>query len=324
MIELSHIIMMILCMIAVAFFSGIETGVISINRMRLQHFVRLKDLNAKILQGFVENSDRLLGTTLVGTNVFMVITSVVSASLAVRILGSWGEAISSLFVSILVLVFSEYLPKSWFRARPYERSRHFASLLRMSEIIFRPFSKSILWLTNCLVPGPVKSFSKPAPFATIEDLKALVRESEKDGALSKSERVMIHRVFELSGKTAAQIMTPKDKMIIADGNMTIAEFFKLSSETGLTRMPVWDKKNHQYTGIINVFYLLSTGDDIHSRRVKEFIRPPLFIPEHMPVDDIFPRLRRSQQPMCLVQNDKSEVTGLITTEDILEEIIGKI
>lgn len=324
MIEFLSLIIIVFCMFGGALFSGMETGVISIHRMRLRHFVRQGAHGAKILQGFLDDSDRLLGTTLVGNNIFMVIASVFAASLMERLLGSWGEAVSTLVVSIMLLVFSEYLPKSWFRGRPLDRCLRFAGVLHAAEIVFRPFSRSIIWLTRSMVPGPSKSFSKPAPFVTVEDIKILARESEKDGILSSTERVMINRVFDLSDKTARQIMIPREKMVTVNSDATLEKFFKVIRKSKYTRLPVWDEATQQYIGIINVFYVLSVNHEDHGRLVRDFTRPPVFVPENMPVDDIFPRLRRSHQPMSLVTNDKSEVVGLITTEDILEEIVGKL
>lgn len=324
MIEFFSLIIVIICLFGQALFAGMETGIISIHRMRLRHFVRQGEPGAKILQGFLDDSDRLLGTTLVGTNFFMVVMSVFSASLMERLVGVWGEAVSTVVVSVVALIFGEYLPKTWFRGRPLDRCRRFAGVINVAEIVFRPFSKSIIWLTRSLVPGPSKSFSKPAPFVTVEDIKILARESEKDGILSSKERVMINRVFELSDKTASQIMIPREKMVTVNSDTILGKFFKVIRKTNYTRLPVWDEDKQQYIGIINVFYVLSVDHDDHDRPVSDFTRPPVFVPENMPVDDIFPRLRRSHQPMSLVTNDKSEVIGLITTEDILEEIVGKL
>lgn len=313
-----------LCMIISAFSSGIETGVISIHPMRLRHFVRQGSRRGKILQGFIENSDRLLGTTLVGTNISVVVISVVAASLAVRLIGGWGETVSTVVMTMLVLIFCEYLPKAWFHSRPFERCRRFADVLQFMELVFRPLTLMVIWLTRWLVPGPSKSFSTLVPFVTKEDLKLLAREGEKNGVLSPRERSMIHRVFELSGKLAGQIMIPRSEMTIVNSDTTIPEFLETARTSHFTRMPVYDREKNKFVGIINVFYVLSTQPVDSDRTVADFVRQPLFIPEDMPVDDIFPRLRHSRQPMCFVTNNESEVTGLITTEDILEEIVGKL
>jgi len=318
-------ITILICLLGQAFFAGIETGVISIHRMRLRHFVKQGAPGARTLEHFLSDSDRLLGTTLVGTNISTVVASVVAASLAVRISPAYGHAISTVIVAIVVLVFCEYLPKAWFHSRPIERCRRFAGLLRTAELAFLPISRTLIWLTNWLVSRKqAHSFSKPVPFVTKEDLKLLAREGEKDGILSPSERAMIHRVFELSGKTAGEIMIPRADMKTLRTDTKVSEFCETAASSQLTRMPVYDRRTDTFIGIVNLMYVLSCGPDSHDKPVTEFIRPPLFIAEDMPVDDIFPRLRHFRQPMALVRDKSDRVVGLVTTEDILEEIVGQL
>ena len=319
-----QLIVIVCCMAGSGFFSGIETGIISIHRMRLEHFVRQKVRGASSLQKLLTDPDRLLGTTLVGTNVFLIVTSIMSASLAVALLGPWGKTISTVVVTIIVLVFCEFLPKAWFHSRPFERCRRFVGLLRIGELVFLPISATLIWLTRWLVPGPSRTFSDPAPFLTKEDIKVLAREGEKDGVFSSRERFMIHRVFELSGKQACRIMIPLDQMTKVDSDTYMPGFYQVARESGFTRMPVYDRRNNRFTGIINVFHVLSVRAEGAGEQVRNFARPPLFVPENMPVDDILPRMRGFRQPMCLVVNDSDVVTGLLTTEDILEEIVGKL
>lgn len=319
----SLLFIILTCMVGNAFFSGIETGVISIHRMRLRHFVRKGSTNAKILEGFIQNFDRLLGTTLVGTNICVVVISVVAASLAVRLNVPGGEASSSTFMAILILLFTEYLPKAWFRSRPLERCERFAGVLRISELIFMPFSFTIIRLVRLLTPGEKNTFIKPAPFVSRDDLKTLAKEGEKDGILSPKESDMIHRVIELSGKKAEDIMIPLDKITLAYNDMKIPEFYNLARSSGLTRMPVADRNTDEFIGIINVFHVLAAEDKYSDKTVADFMRPPQFIPAEMPVDDILPRLRHGRQPISLIKKEKS-VIGLITTEDVLRIIVGKL
>ncbi len=317
------LLVILLCMIGHAFYAGIETGVISIHRMRLRHFVRKGSTNARVLESFVVNFDRLLGTTLVGTNICLVVLSVVSASMATRLHLPGGEGASSAIITVLVVVFAEYLPKAWFHSRPLERCERFAGILLVSEWILMPISFTVLSITKLVVRGDKNAFTKPAPFVTREDLKVLAREGEKDGVLSAKERYMIHRVIELSGKKAEDVMVPSDEMVVAFADMHIPDFFTLARDCGLTRLPVLDRESGDFIGIINVFYVLSEGKDQTGKTVADFARPPQFIPAQMPVDDILPRMRHGRQPMCLVCKDEN-VIGLVTTEDILRAIVGKL
>lgn len=319
-----ELITILICMFGGAFFSGIETGVISIDQVRLKHFVKQGSRNAKILEGFMDDSDRLLGTTLVGTNICTVVISVVAASMAVRLMGALGHAVSTAVVSVTVLLLCEFLPKAWFHSKPYERSARFAGVLRTAEVVLLPVSRFVVRLSQWLVKGPVETLSSPEPFVTKEDLKQLARDGEKNGALSPKERVMIHRVFELSGKRARDIMVPREEMICVDADASIPNFYKKARETNLTRMPVYDRGGDLFMGVVNVFSTLAARPGDMNKSVSSFARTPLFIPDDMPVDDIFPMLRHFRQPMSLVRDSNENVIGLITTEDILEEIVGKL
>ncbi|MDA0989473.1 MAG: CNNM domain-containing protein [Verrucomicrobia bacterium] len=324
MTEFIQFTLILICMAGTAFYAGIETGMISIHRMRLRHFVRQGLPGADILQDLLSNSDRLLGTTLVGTNLCMVVVSVLSASLAVHFFHHWGEAVAVLVDSVFILIFCEYLPKAWFHGRPLDRCRRFSRLLKYSEIVLRPVSMSIIWLTRFIVPGSSNKLSDAVPFVTREDLKVLTRESEEHGILSPEESVMIHRVFELSGKLARQIMIPVGKVTRVSSAATVTQFLDVARESGFTRMPVFDEEKGKYVGIINVFFVLSYGAGEAEHPVEWYAKPPLLVRESTPVDDILPLMRRFRQPMCLVKSDAEIITGMITTEDILDEIVGSL
>lgn len=320
-----HILLILTCMICHAFFAGIETGIISIHRLRLRHFVRQGSLNARIVESFVENFDRLLGTTLVGTNICVVVNSVTAASLAIQLNIPGGEAVSSPVIAALVIVFCEYIPKAWFQARPIERCTRFASILRAAAWVLRPFSITIITVARLFSPGErSEAFRRPPPFVTRDDLKILAREGEKDGVLSAKERYMIHRVIELSNTKAVDIMVPLDKIISVHADTSIPDFLELARKTGLTRFPAVDRISGAFTGIINVYSVLADGDEGLSKTVADFTRPPQFIAAATTADRILPHMRRGRQPMCLIRREKGEVAGLVTTEDILRIIVGKL
>ncbi|MEI8352863.1 MAG: CNNM domain-containing protein, partial [bacterium] len=149
---ISDIILLLCCLAGAAFFEGMETGVISLNRMRLRHLAEQGDKAARILQNFLEQPDRLLGTTLMGTNLFIVTASVISANRGSR-LGEWGEAFTGMITTLLALVFSQYLPKAWFQSRPLKRCRPCAIPLRWSALMLRPFINVINWLTAWIIPS---------------------------------------------------------------------------------------------------------------------------------------------------------------------------
>ncbi len=321
---LAHLGLLLACLALAGFFSGIETGVISIHRMRLRHFVKQGNPQARKLEAYLDQSDRLLGTTLVGTNLSLIVLSVSSASLAAALFGPFGQALTTGGVSLVAIVFAEYLPKAWFQSRPLERSLRFVGLLQVSEFLLKPFASAVIGITRLLLRGPSKTLMKPTPFVTREDLKLLAGEGEQSGILSARERLMIYRVIELAGRKARDLMVPRSEMAYASTDTPIPEAFATLRTRGFTRLPVFDRERNHFVGVINLFHILSSGKAATAGSLMEFSRPPLFIKEDMPVDEIFPLQRRMRQPMCLVTNAQGEVTGLITTENIIQAIVGKL
>ncbi len=333
-----QIIIILLCLLGAAFFAGMETGIISLHRMRLEHKHRHGDEDAGKLRDYLDHPDRLLGTTLTGTNICVVIISIISVDIADKLLTHWNlipeawremainwpDTISSLITAIVVLIFCEYLPKIWFYSKPQELCSKYVDILYFSEKLFVPLSKSTIWITGKLFPRLQKTLHSSTGFISREDLKLLSKESAASGELSPEEHRMINRVFELSHKRVHQIMTPINKVTFVNDDIPLSKFFEVARDSGFTRIPVYNKAEDKFTGMLNVFYVLSVPESQHNRKVSEFIRPPLFIPETMPVDDVLPHLRHSRNPTSLVTDANGKVTGLIALEDILEEIVGEL
>lgn len=316
-----HLLLITIFLVLHAFFAGIETGIISIHRLRLRHYVRKGSRRARVLETFVENFDRLLGTTLIGTNLCVVMNSVLAASLALMTGIPGAQASSSFIISIIVIVCCEYLPKAWFQARPIDRCQRFATALLTAEWILRPFSVVVIAMAKMLSPGE-RTFYRPAAVISRDDLKILAREGEIDGVLSSKERFMIHRVIELSSTPVASIMTPREEMITVQADMPLAKLYQIARETGLTRFPVQNAEG-QFTGIVNVWYILSLAGPQGEGKIADYTRPLKTIAAETKVDGVLPIMRRSRQPMCLVKK-ADNIVGVVTTEDVLRVIVGKL
>lgn len=307
-----------------AFFAGIETGVISINRLRLRHAVKRGIPGAAILAWFAGKNEHLLGTTLLGTNICIVANSVLATSIAVALMGAMGELVATVLMTVLVLLFCEYLPKAWFNARPLDRCLRFVIPLQAAELVLRPFSKTVMWLTHLFVPRSSKMLSSSRQVITREDLKHLAHESARSGVFSSRERYMIQQVIDLSARKAHELMVPLNNMTTVTDNMLLKDYFDIVRQSGFTRIPVREAVTGRFCGIMNVYYVLRSGGYDLQQPVSSYMRKPLFIKEDMPADEILPRLRRFRQPLGLVKNSAGEVVGMVTTEDVLEEIVGEL
>ena len=311
-----------ICLLGSAFFAGIETGVISINRLRLQHLVRRQVPGAQIIRHFLTHSDLLLGTTLIGTNLLHVVSAVLAASIGHGLFGAPGAVAAGALLAIVILVFCEYIPKAWFQAAPARRTLPFARLLRAASWILRPLTFVVTAIIRGILPRRDTKRVDDKMLVSREELLHLAREGEQSGVLTKHESEMIHGVFELTHKTCSVLMTPRDKMAIVPATATPEEILALARVREFNRLPVFDAAQKSFVGIVHIFDILS-DDAPGGKTAADYMRPPQLVASYLPVDHLLPRMRVTRLPLFLVTDDRYEVIGLITLEDVLREVTGE-
>ena len=317
-----EIFLLLFCLAGSAFFAGVETGVISINRLRLQHLVRRQVPGAKTVRHFLTHSDLLLGTTLIGTNLLHVVSAVLAASIGQQVAGAAGAAGAGVVLLLVMLVFCEYIPKAWFQAAPARRTLPYAGLLRAAAVLLRPLSFLVNLAIRLLLPRRVGQDVEDKMLVTREELLHLAREGERSGVLTKHESEMIHGVFDLTHKTCATLMTPRDKMAFVTSAATPAEILALARVREFNRLPVYDPDQKSFVGVVHVFDVLA-DDAPAGKTAADYLRPPQLVASYLPVDHLLPRMRVTRLPLFLVTDDRYEVIGLITLEDVLREITGE-
>ena len=317
-----EIFLLLFCLAGAAFFAGVETGVISINRLRLQHLVRRNVPGAKTIRHFLTHSDLLLGTTLIGTNLLHVVSAVLAASIGQHLYGAAGAAAAGLLLLVVTLVCCEYIPKAWFQAAPARRTLPFAPLLRAAAWILRPLSFLVNLVVRSTLPRRDAKEVEDKMLVSREELLHLAREGAQSGVLTKHESEMIHGVFELTHKTCASLMTPRDKMASVPATATPEEILALARVREFNRLPVYDPDQKSFVGVVHVFDVLA-DDAPAGKTAADYLRPPQLVASYLPVDHLLPRMRVTRLPLFLVTDDRYEVIGLITLEDVLREITGE-
>lgn len=311
-----------LCLLGGTFFAGFETGVISINRLRLQHLVRRNAPGAKLIRHYITHPDKLLATTLIGTNVCHVVASMCAAALGAHIGGRTGTVVAGILLTLVLLVFCEYLPKAWFQAAPAVRTLPFAKLFDLLAKLLLPVSAVVNGIVHLLIPSTRKSTSNQRMMVTREELMYLTREGVKSGVLTNHESEMIHGVFQLTHKTCGEIMTPRDSMIVVQHSDNVEDVLALARQKDVNRFPVYNTQKQAFVGIVHIFDLLAdTQPD--GKTAADYMRLPQLVGAHLPVDHLLPRMRVTKLPLVLVTDERYEVVGLITMEDVLDEITGE-
>lgn len=314
--------LMCLCLLGAAFFSGIETGLVALNRLRLHHLVRRKVSGAETLQSFVQDPDRLLGTTLVGTNLCITAASTLAVLVGEHWAGNAGATLATAVMTFVILVFAEYVPKAWFQAFPARRSLPLASLLKVSRWALSPLSVPLMFFVRLLIPVRAHPELRE-PRITRDEILHLVTEGRASGMLTPAEHKMIHEVIALQTKTCRQIMTPRDRMVFVKTTSTASEIIELARKVEYNRYPVYDEEKKKFVGILHIFDPLA-DPEAAKKKAADYMRPAQFVGDYLPVDHILPRMRVTQQPMMLVTDDRFEVIGLVTQENVLDEVVGRL
>ncbi len=308
-----------------AFFSGSETALISMNKIRIRHLADSGNKNAAVLIKLLENPEEFLTAILIGNNIVNISASVLAADAALRSFGSSGIAIATGVMTLFILVFSEVLPKTL-------ASRHSESI---SLLVARPirlviyFLRPVIWILTTFINFLIVLLGGKErvkhPFVTEEMVKMMLRVGEKEGTIEKHEREIIHKVFEFSDSKAVNVMTPKEKMVCIEEQNTMDTALALINESGHSRIPVYKNTFNSIAGMVYAKDFLNFKDSDLSRiKVRQILRPILVVKAGRKISSILKELQQKKMNISVVVDDSKKVIGLVSIEDILEELVGEI
>ncbi len=312
------ILIFILSLIICGFFGGYETGFVSANLFRIRHLAEKERKPAAMrLVVHYENPNRLITMLLVGTNLAMVIGTT-------ALTHSMGATYASIIATPMFLIFSEIMSKSIFRHFPTRLALTLFPLVRFCEVLLSPVTIPIAWLSqNFLKLVKQDSRNLRMLLASLEEMRILVDESHDQGTLNPDEHEMIHSVIDLQTRAAREIMVPRIQILALPESATRRELTQLLIESGQTRVPIYSGSIDQVVGIVNAFDLIKDTCP-EQQDINRFIRPVLHVPDTLKLDDVLKAMRDARQSMAIVTDEYGGTDGLITVEDILEEIFGEI
>lgn len=321
-----YTILVISAIIMQAFFTASEMAFTSVNRIKLKGLVESGDPQAAKLNAFLHEKGGYLGTTLVGTNIAVVIAS----ALATRIFAEYfGTAIAPLLATVvmvpLTLVFAEIVPKMISRQFATEFALRAQSALGGFNRLFYPFIALVNTLAQIiLIPFGRGKVSWDVTF-TKGDIKKVLLLGHETGEVEADEVELIHKVLDFGTKKVESIMVPMYRVSSISMDDDIDCLKKLVSLTGFSRIPVYEKNKNNITGIVNIYDILFQRETEEEKTaVSDFLREPVYVSRKDGLDIALARLRHRKQPMGIVTDGDNKVVGIITIEDILEEIVGEI
>ncbi len=303
-----------------AFFSASETAITSVNRMRLKARMEDGDEKARAILGIIDDYDRTLSTILIGNNVVNLTASSLATVLAIALVGpAYGPTVSTVVVTLAVLICGEILPKSYAKLNPEKVCYMVIGPLSFIKTVLTPFAFFFVGLTRI--------FSRKQgqqPSVTEDDLKTIIDTVEEEGVLSSQETDIIQSVIEFDDITVQEILVPRVDMIAVDADAPVADIIEVCRTSNHTRIPVYTGSIDHILGMLHtrdLFDCLATGRPIC---VRELCRAIPFVYRTKRINDLLAEFRRSNQQMAVVTDDYGGTLGLVTMEDVLEELVGEI
>lgn len=314
-------ILIIICVFMSGFFSATETSFSSLNRIRIKNMAEKGNKRAALVLNMSENYDRLLSSILIGNNVVNILGTSLATVLFVGMFGEEaGPSISTAVTTIVVLIFGEVSPKSIAKEMPEQVAMFTAPILKALMFILTPFNFLFQQWKKLLS----KLFkTKQEKGITEEELLSIVEEAEQDGGIDEQESVLIKSALEFTEQEAIDILTPRVDITAVSTTATKEEIAKVFAETAYSRLPLYEDTIDQIVGIIY-------QKDFHNlvyhteKEIAEIVRPALFVPKSKKIGRLLKELQQKKLHIAVVLDEFGGTVGIITLEDILEELVGEI
>jgi CBS domain containing-hemolysin-like protein len=276
---------------------------------------------AMALATLKENPDHFLITILIGNTIMNIAAAAIATAIAISVFGSIGVGIATGFVVIVLLIFGEIGPKIYATRAPDAFPRAVAPIILFLSHILSP----VIWVVDRLSPSLGAGRDAAEPAVTEEEIKEWIDVGKEEGTIEQDEKEMLYSVLEFGDTTAREIMTPRVDVILMEDTSGIGEAIRIFNETGFSRIPVYHDQIDNITGILNVKDVFSAM--VSKRKdlsIKEIMYDPTFVPETKKIDELLKELQVHRVQIAIVIDEYSSFVGIVTVEDILEELVGEI
>ena len=322
--DIAQLISLIILLLLSAFFSSAETALVTVNKIRMRTLSEAGDKRADRVLRVTENSSKMLSAILIGNNLVNLSASSIATTLATKIWGSAGAGIATGILTFLILIFGEVSPKTMATIYADRMSLHIAGFIEFLMKVLTP----LIFIINKLSMGFLLLLRVNPNDAnnamTEEELRTIVDVSEETGVIENEERNMIHNLFDFGDAEAKEIMIPRIDMTLVPIDATYEEVLEVYRKDKFTRLPVYEDTTDKVVGIINMKdLLLWDSNSTEEFSIQKILREPYFTFEHKNTADLFIEMRKSSLSLAIVLDEYGATAGLITLEDLIEEI-GRI
>lgn len=308
------------------FFAGIETALISINRIRIKFLADAGLKNAQKLIKLMENPENLLGTVLCGYNITIVLLTTVTTYFFSTMFrsGNLAALVSTVILTPLILIIGEIVPKTYFRVHANRLVMKYVYVLNFFTRVLAPIQLLLTFIANVFIKPLAGSADngENSLLSSRKDLEVLLEVSEAEGIIDEDAKNMIDSIIKFSDKTVKEIMVPRVKLEMIEEQTTRDEIIEVFIKSGFSRLPVFKDEVDNIVGICYAQDMVS--EFTHIRKASDFMKTPFFIPETKPIDEVFIIFKKQKFHFALVVDEYGGLAGIISMEDILEEIFGEI
>lgn len=318
-----QIIILVVLIVLSAFFSMSETALTSISKIRLRTMIDENIKNAKLIQSVLEEPGKLLSAILIGNNLVNIGASSLATAIIVDKYGSKGVGIATGVLTIVILIFGEITPKTFATKNAEKISLFVIKAIKFCMIIFTPFIFILNMITGFILRLLGVKKDEKTPIITESELITMVNVSHEEGVLEIDEREMINNVVYFANSDAEDVMVPRTDIIAINVDATQEELTSLFKEETCSRMPVYDETIDNIIGIISLKDLLFV-DKSKDFNIRDYMREPFFTYESKCLKELFAEMRINRIPMAIILDEYGGTSGIVTLEDMLEEIVGDL
>ena len=331
-----QIVLLIFLLFFSALFSGSEMALSSLGKLRIKEIIERRGKRAEVLNLWLKEPNRFLTTILIGNNVANIFASVVAAAISIKVFEHIAIGVTTGIMTFLVLVFGEITPKTLAKEHAEKISLFIIRPLHILSSLLSPFIKFFLLISTGIIRLFGGKGSPQTSRISAREIHSLIKAGEREGALEKEEREMIHSVMEFGDTRVDEVMTPRTEIVAVEEEADLREILDTIIKEGHSRIPVYREDIDEICGIVHARDLLSYISPVRKEgsngvkegkkemKGKEAMSPAYFIPESKKLSDLLHEFQRQKNQIAIVIDEYGGTAGLVTLEDLLEEIVGEI
>lgn len=321
--QISQLITILVMVFLSAFFSSSETALVTVNKIRMKNLAENGDKRAAKVLKVTSDSGKMLSAILIGNNIVNIFASSLATILAIDIFGDIGSGIATGALTLVILIFGEVTPKTMATIKADAMALAIAGIIDILMFVLTPvifiinqLASVVLWILHVNPNEADKAMTE-------DEIRTIVDESQESGAIEDEEREMIHNVFDFGDSLAKEVMIPRIDMTFVHVDASFEELIEIYRENKYTRLPVYEESTDHVIGIINMKDVILIENE-EEFSIRHILREPYFTYEHKNTSDLFVEMRKSSIPLAIVLDEYGVTAGLVTLEDLLEEIVGEI